>query len=386
MARKFLTPIDMVKNEVRNMLLHLLASAPGSPVEGQVYQNTTDHHPYYHNGTTFKDLTDALLLGGVSSANHLARANHTGTQLAATVSDFNTAVRTNRLDQMAVPTADFSAGGFKITSLGAPSTGTDAVNKTYADGLAGGGVAWKNSVRAATTVAGTLASSFANSSVIDGITLATGDRILIKDQAAGADNGIYTVNAAGAPTRATDSDTAGEIKQAAVWVEEGTVNADQAFVLTTNAPITLGTTALVFTQFSGLGQITAGAGMTKTGNVIDVIGSARITIAADAIDLASGVASPGTYKSVTVDTYGRVTAGTNPTDRYSALIGDASATTIAVTQATHGRAADRTLLVQILEESTGDVVFCDISIGSGGTVTFVFATAPTASQYRITIM
>jgi phage-related tail fiber protein len=99
------------------------------------------------------------------------------------------------------------------------------------------------------------------------------------------------------------------------FVAEGTASADTGWVLTTNDPIVLGTTALTFTQFSGAGQITAGAGLTKTGSQIDVVtaSSARIVVNADSIDLATTGVSASTYKSVTVDTYGRVTGGTNPT-------------------------------------------------------------------------
>src|SRR5436190_10072507 len=91
----------------------------------------------------------------------------------------------------------------RIQNVASPSTGTDAANKNYVDGAVNG-LDWKSSVRAATTATGTLATAFANGQVIDGVTLATGDRILIKNQSTGSENGIYTVNASGAPTRATD--------------------------------------------------------------------------------------------------------------------------------------------------------------------------------------
>jgi hypothetical protein len=136
----------------------------------------------------------------------------------------------------------------------------------------------------------------------------------VKNQTTGSENGIYVV-ASGSWARATDFDASADVADGAfTFVEEGSSNADSGWVLTTDGAITVGTTALSFTQFSGAGQITAGNGLTKTGNQIDVVGtSGRIVANADSIDLASGVATAGTYKSVTVDTYGRVTAGTNPT-------------------------------------------------------------------------
>lgn len=147
-------------------------------------------------------------------------------------------------------TGDQSLGGFKLTSVGNPATGTDAVNKNYVDGLIAG-LKWKQSVKAATTTNGTLATAFDDGSVIDGITLATGDRILVKDQSDGTENGIYIVAASGAPTRATDADAGAELVNAAVFVEQGTANADKAFVATNNA-ITLGSTAITFTTFASV--------------------------------------------------------------------------------------------------------------------------------------
>jgi len=122
------------------------------------------------------------------------------------------------------------------------------------------GLSWKQAVRAATTTAGTLASSFENGDAIDGVTLATGDRILVKNQASGSENGIYVVNASGAPTRAVDADVGSELVVASVYVSEGTANADTQWTCTTNAPITIGSTATIWTQISSgaaSGSITA---------------------------------------------------------------------------------------------------------------------------------
>lgn len=136
---------------------------------------------------------------------------------------------------------------------------TDAQNKALTVKIIKGLSSWKQPVRAATTVNGALATAFENTDVIDGVTLATGDRILLKNQTAGAENGIYTVNATGAPTRATDFDTDTKaIASIMVPVEEGTANLDKVFQLTTNNPITIGTTALTFAEFGAGG----GAGLT----------------------------------------------------------------------------------------------------------------------------
>lgn len=120
------------------------------------------------------------------------------------------------------------------------------------------GQSWKLAVRCATTANGTLASSFENGDSIDGVTLATGDRILIKNQTTGSENGIYIVQASGAPVRAFDMDQDGttdvvatEVYGAVIWVVQGTTNAGTLWYCTNTGTITLGTTALTFSQFSG---------------------------------------------------------------------------------------------------------------------------------------
>lgn len=108
---------------------------------------------------------------------------------------------------------------------------------------------WKNSVVAATTGAGTLSSSFENGDTLDGVVLATGDRILIKDQSTASENGIYTVNASGTPTRATDFDETSEITSAVIGIEQGTTNADTVWICTSDSPV-VDTDSISFTQFN----------------------------------------------------------------------------------------------------------------------------------------
>jgi len=189
---------------------------------------------------------------------------------------------------------DSASSFFKFTTDGSalsnvrvattPANANDAASKSYVDATKSG-LDVKESCRAATTAAGTLASHFENADVIDGVTLATGDRILIKNQAAGAENGIYTVNATGAPTRATDFDGNDEVTAGAfTFIEEGTINADSGYVLSTDGAITVGTTSITFTQFSGAGLITAGDGLAKAGNTLSVnVDGSTLEINADAL-------------------------------------------------------------------------------------------------------
>ena len=193
------------------------------------------------------------------------------------------------LDPNGTGTIDVSSA--RITSLATPTQTTDAATKAYVDAQLQG-LDVKNSVRVATTANGTLSSAFANNSTVDGVTLATGDRILLKDQSTGSQNGIYTVNASGAPTRATDFDADSEVTGGTFFfVEEGTVNADNGFVMTNDGTVTVGSTALVFTQFSGAGQVTAGSALTKSGNTLNVaVDDSSIEVSSDALRVkASGI-------------------------------------------------------------------------------------------------
>lgn len=207
----------------------------------------------------------------------------------------------------------------KITGLGTPTADGDAATKAYVDNVAQG-IDAKASCRAATTTSITLSGT----QTIDGVALIAGDRVLVKDQSSASQNGIYVV-AASTWSRSSDADTWSELIAAFTFIEEGTINGNGGFICTVTAGGTLGTTPVTWTQFSGAGQIQAGTGMTKTGNVLNVntASSSRIVVGADEIDLATTGVTASTYKSVTVDQYGRVTAGTNPTTLAGYGISDA---------------------------------------------------------------
>lgn len=200
--------------------------------------------------------------------------------------------------------------GNRIVGVGAPMAGTDVANKEYVD-AARAGLDPKDSVVAATTSNITLSGE----QTVDGVALVDGNRVLVKDQTDATQNGIYIVSAS-SWSRSSDANSSETITPALfTFVESGDSFPNSGWVLTNNDTITVGETPLNFTRFSGAGMIDAGAGLTKTGDRINVesVSAARIVVNEDNVDLATTGVSAGNYQLVTVDEYGRVTAGSNPT-------------------------------------------------------------------------
>lgn len=202
-------------------------------------------------------------------------------------------VQANSIDQLQSAAADVSMGGNKLTNVATPTADTDAANKAYVD-AARSGLDVKASVRVATTANIDLTQDLENGDTIDGITLATGDRVLVKDQSTASQNGIYVVVASGAASRATDADIDAEVTPGMfTFVEEGSTYADTGWVLATDAPISVGVTGLTFNQFSGAGTYTAGAGLTLTGGEFSVNVANGVEINSNNVQLASTVAGNG---------------------------------------------------------------------------------------------
>ena len=232
----------------------------------------------------------------------------------------------NSVNLVPTGTGTVDVANKRITSVAEPTQSSDAATKNYVDAVKTG-LDVKDSVIATTTanlaatysngtsgVGATLTNSGTQAAItIDGRVLVVGERVLVKDQTTGLQNGFYKVTTVGTAsvnwvlTRTVDADEDSEITPGAfTFVEEGTVGANNGYVCTNVGAITVGTTAITFVQFSGAGSVIAGDGLTKTGNTLNVVGTAgRISIAADAVDISSSYVG-----QATITTLGTITTGT----------------------------------------------------------------------------
>jgi hypothetical protein len=320
---------------------------------------------HVHGREAFAAPTAETVFGsssGAGSATTLPRSDHTHgnpTHLNADHSAIN-------ISALAAPTADVAWGTNKITGLKDPTAAQDAATKNYVDGVATG-LDPKASVRLASTANVTVATG--TLLTIDGVVTVGGDRVLLKNQTAAAENGIY-IAGAGAWTRATDADTSAEVNAGMfVFVEEGTLYADTGWVLATNNPITLGTTALTFTQFSGAGAYTAGTGMGQTGTTFNVGAGAT-----------PGTGGPGGGLVANADDMVIDTAVV--VRKYAVSVGDGVALAYVVT---HNLNTQDVVVAVRDNSSPFAFVEPDIEATSVNTVTVRFTVAPTTNQYRVII-
>jgi hypothetical protein len=244
-----------------------------------------------------------------------------------------------------------------------PSAATDIANKQYVDNVARN-LSWKDNVRVATTANGTLASAFANGSSVDGVTLATGDRILIKDQSTGLERGIYVVNASGAPTRASDMAAGSNLQPGtAVTVTEGTTNGDKVFIVTSDSVVVVNTGTPTWGLLGGGGtSYAAGDGLQLASTTFSV-----------KLDTASGlVVGAGGVK---IDT--AVVAR-----KFAMNIGNGALTTIPVAH----NLGTRDVTVSVHDATSYEQVYPDVFKTDANTVNLVFASAPGSNAYRAVVV
>lgn len=302
----------------------------------------------------------------------------------------------------------------RIVSLSDPSAATDAATKQYVDALIAG-LSWKRAVRVASVANVNLTTDVDAASVFNGVTLAQGDRILLKDQTAQAQNGVYVVPAtSGTAVRATDVDSTDDLRNATVMVREGSVGADTAWTQTAEIT-TVDTTNQTWVQFGAGGGATytadgqgievsanqfsleldgttlsksatglrvgsgaAGAGITEASGVLAVNPGTGLEISGDTVRIAASAAGAGltggggSALAVDTSTVARKESVTNP--------GTANPWVI-----THGLGT-KDVHVSIREVSTDAFAFVDAVATSTTQVTLTFATAPTTGQYRVTLV
>lgn len=370
--------IELLKVRVQN-----LASAPSTPQLGWVYYDTTLNKmrvctnptgPVWVNmdGSDIPDstVTSAKIADGAImnidinasaaialsklATDPLARAGHTGTQLAATISDLATVVKAYKLSEFAAAIADLNFGGFKGTNLAEPVSSGDAATKNYVD-LARQGIRLKDAVRVASTVNLTLSGT----QTIDGIAVNATDRVLVKNQSTPSQNGIYAV-AAGAWARTTDADVFGELNDGVtVWVNEGTQGNT---TWSQTATLTSLSDSQTWSQQGSASSYTGGNGIDITGSVVSIKGPGN------------GILADGTSTRVDPSVVAR---------KYTVAIGNASATSFVINHAL----ANQWVTVQVFE-TTGSfrLVEVDVELTDANNCTVKFAVAPASNAYRVVVV
>jgi hypothetical protein len=432
MAQKFLTNIDLNGNQLLNSSLEKLATAP-TGFEGRMYYDTTlNLVQVYANGAWKKSVHSITSGGGAGIAEALTISDSNGiVTITPNVADTDSAGLLPAAMWQALTDATSDATASKLVKrdgngnakVATPTDANHVATKGYVD-AARQGLDVKQSVRLATTAPINIALDLEAGDTIDGVTLVTGDRVLVKDQSTATENGIYVAVASGAASRSSDANgtaDTGELKPGTfTFVEEGSVHADKGFVVSTNGTITIGSTAIVWTQFSGAGSFESGDGLSKTGNTINVnVVNDRTAITADAVDIAStyvgqssittlgtittgvwgsgatniAVASGGTGSSTAADArtaLGIKTSATSATTSTSKLARvasqncAASVSSVSTTTVTHSFDT-YDVAVQIYEVSSGATVYGDVSRGTADTITVVLQGTVALGDYRIVV-
>lgn len=356
-------------------------------------------------------ITSAKILDGTITDVDVAAANKDGAQATPSMRTTGYQAATKAmpgnasLDVIASwnsTAASVDLANSKLVNVKDPTGAQDGATKNYVDNSVQGLNAKQTCI-----VATTANIALSGLQTIDGYTTLAGDRILVKNQTTTSQNGIYTA-ASGAWTRAVDMDAWAEVPAAYTWVEEGTQQ-DTGWVCTSDPGGTLGTTNIVWSQFSGSAVITAGTGLSKAGNVISA-NPDGFTIdasgAGNSLEIKTGGITnaqmgPGSVplnSSVVSNVLGTANGGTGggtlPAARislgaagyYSNNATHGAGTTISIPYATHGLRTQRGIHVQAQDNATGNVELPDINVDVNGSVTVTYAAAVAANSKLITLV
>ena len=433
MAQKFLTNIDLNQNQLINATFEKLGTDPSSGnFEGRLIYNTATDTIKVYTGAAWKSLPHTIVSGGgagIAEALTVSESNGTITLTLAVADTDSAGLLPAAMWQMLTDaTSDAtnsklvkrdSSGNAKVAT---PTDAAHIATKGYVDS-ARQGLDVKASVRVATTAAINLSTDLEAGDVIDGVTLVAGDRVLVKNQGTASENGIYVAVASGAASRSSDANgtaDTGELTSGTfTFVEAGTVNFDSGFVVSTDGTITVGTTGITWTQFSGAGSFEAGDGLSKSGTQVNVnVTSNRTAITADAIDISAnyvGQASITTLGTITTGvwngtdvavadggsgasdaagartnlgiqtTAGAVTTNTSTLARIAKQGCAASAAGVSTTVVTHNFGTTD-VNVQIYEVSTGATVIGDVTRSNGNSLSIVLYGTILANDYTIVVV
>jgi hypothetical protein len=284
MAQKFVTNIDLNQNQLIKGTFEVLSTDPNTNLfDGRMIFNSTEGTIKVYDLTASawrKMITGVSSAGSQSSALTINESNglisitpNLATSASAGLMSASDFLKLSDATSEATANKLVIRDGNSQAKFGTPTDANHAATKAYVD-AARSGLDVKASVRAATTAPVLLASGLEAGDVIDAVTLVAGDRVLVKNQSTASENGIYVVQASGSAVRATDAngtaDTGTVSGGTFTFVEEGTDNGDAGYVVSSNGTINVGTDAMNWVQFSGTGQITAGDGMSKLGNTLNV--------------------------------------------------------------------------------------------------------------------
>ena len=434
MAQKFLTNLDLNQNQLTNATFEKLGTDPVSGnFVGRLIYNTTTNTIKVYTGSVFKSIPHTIVSGGgagIAEALTVSESNGSIT-LTLNVADTDSAglIPASYWQMLTDATSDATASkivkrdGNGNAKVATPTDSAHIATKGYVDS-ARQGLDVKASVRVATTAAINLATDLQTSDVIDGVTLVAGDRVLVKNQGTASENGIYVAVASGAASRSSDANgtaDTGELTSGTfTFVEAGTVNFDSGFVISTDGTITVGTTGITWTQFSGAGSFEAGDGLSKNGTQVNVnVTANRTTITADAIDIAStyvgqssittlgtittgiwngtdvAVADGGTGSSIEsgartnlASASGEASGRTTSTPALARTAKQGCATSVSAvstTTVTHNFGTTD-VNVQIYEVSTGATVIGDVTRSNSNTLSVVLFGTIAANDYTIVVV